>query len=84
MKRSALEVTSQSLAIVSQLLAIGIEVGLLAGGVYVYKKLTTKPVQETAKPAEEPLCTAVAAKEKEASFKERWDKLGRIFKAVVG
>lgn len=84
---TALVIAEQALAITSQLLAIGIEVGIVAGGVYIYKKLTDdKP--ETAPSAvlipSDVASEPIAAQSSEPTFRERWDKIGRIFKAVVG
>lgn len=78
--KSSLSVVSDSLGIVSQLLAIGIEVGIVAGGIYIFKKLT-KEEPVTYMPDNQ---EALAVQSKGPTFKERWDKIGRIFKAVIG
>ena len=75
MKSDALSVTANSLAIVAQLLAIGIEVGVIVGGVCIYKKLTaTEVVQIPQEPQN--------ASEKK-SWKEKWQKVKKIAKAVI-
>lgn len=94
MKHDALAVTTNSLAIISQLLAIGIEVGIVAGGFYIYKKLTDEPkVEAISAPLNmEPDAVLIpegyelvpVSKKKEPTFKERWEKIGKIVKAVVG
>ena len=88
MKENALAVTSQALAITSNLLAITIEVGIIVGGVVVYKKLTDKPKEEPQPQPQvqfaEPPVVIQEPYPKEPTFRERWDKIGRIFKAVVG
>ena len=96
MKTDALTATAQALAITSQLLAIGIEVGIVAGGFYIYKKLTTEQRTEEL-PAirhvddnmeailiPEGYELVPAKGKKELSFKERWEKIGKIVKAVIG
>lgn len=93
MKHDALAVTTNSLAIISQLLAIGIEVGIVAGGFYIYKKLADEPKSETvAMPINDGDAVIIpdgyelvpVSKKKEPTFKERWEKIGKIVKAVVG
>ena len=90
MKHEALSITANALAITSQLLAIGIEVGIVAGGFYIYKKLTDEPKEATV--ISDPDAVLVPEgyelvpinKKKEPTFKERWEKIGKIVKAVVG
>lgn len=94
MKHEALSVTANALAITSQLLAIGIEVGIIAGGFYIYKKLTDEPkIAEHAQVMNmDPDAVLVPEGyelvpikgKKELTFKERWEKIGKIVKAVVG
>ena len=93
MKHEALSITANALAITSQLLAIGIEVGIVAGGFYIYKKLTDEPkVEHTPIMNMDPDAVLVPEgyelvpinKKKEPTFKERWEKIGKIVKAVVG
>ena len=90
MKHEALSITANALAITSQLLAIGIEVGIVAGGFYIYKKLTDEPKEGTV--IGDPDAVLVPEgyelvpinKKKEPTFKERWEKIGKIVKAVIG
>jgi len=90
MKHEALSITANALAITSQLLAIGIEVGIVAGGFYIYKKLTDEPKEAAV--IGDPDTVLVPEgyelvpvnKKKEPTFKERWEKIGKIVKAVVG
>ena len=93
MKHEALSITANALAITSQLLAIGIEVGIVAGGFYIYKKLTDEPkIEHTLVMNMDPDAVLVPEgyelvpinKKKEPTFKERWEKIGKIVKAVVG
>ena len=91
MRTNALSVTSDCLTIVSQLLMIGIEAAIIGGGVYAYKKLTDAPRSVRMIPDDPDAVLVpegyqlVPIKDgKEPTFKERWDKIGRIFKAVVG
>lgn len=93
MKHEALSITANALAITSQLLAIGIEVGIVAGGYYIYKKLTDEPKIAEHTPVMNMEADAVLVPEgyelvpikgkKEPTFKERWEKIGRIVKAVL-
>lgn len=79
MKHEVLSVTSQALAITSQLLAIGIEVSIIAGGIYIYKKMVTPAMiiktdenpQQVDKPSEK------------KSWKEKWQKVKKIVSAVI-
>lgn len=60
-------ITAQALSITSQLLAIGIEVGILAGGYLLYKKLTEEPEQPVV----------------QQTPPSKFSKFKKIFKAVL-
>lgn len=84
---AALATTAQALAITSQLLAIGIEVGIIAGGFYIYKKITEDKPEAVPSAVLVPSDTTpvqIINQTQEPTFKQRWDKIGRIFKAVIG
>ena len=72
----ALAITAQTLAITSSLLAIGIEAGIIAGGYYIFKKMT-ETLDTTQKEA------AVVVQEPYPKKKTLRDKLGKI-KNIVG
>lgn len=81
MKHEALSVTSQALAITSQLLAIGIEVGVIAGGFYIYKKVKAEinPVPEQTEASKNHPEIEV----KKPTWKEKIAKAKKIMKAVI-
>ena len=72
MKHEALTVTAQALAITSQLLAIGIEVGIIAGGIYFYKKVIQEP-KETFSSTTSP-CIVLTESIPKKSWKEKFQK----------
>jgi len=85
MKHEALSVTSQALAITSQLLAIGIEVGVIAGGFYIYKKVRAELNPE---PEQTPLIHKDSddiqmVQVKKPTWKEKFAKAKKIVKAVI-
>lgn len=91
MRSTALSTTSDCLTIISQLLMIGIEVAFIGGGIYIYKKLTDEPakVQMVTSDPDAVLVPdgyelVPVGKKRESTFKERWEKIGKIVKAVVG
>lgn len=85
MKHEALSVTSQALAITSQLLAIGIEVGVIAGGFYIYKKVKAELNPE---PEQTPILhtdgeVGQIIQVKKPTWKEKFVKAKKIMKAVI-
>lgn len=72
---NALIVTSQALSITSQLLAIGIEIGIVAGGYFLYQKVKKELTEEEK--------VMVESKPEKKTFKERFGKISKIFKAVT-
>lgn len=82
-----LATTSQALAITSQILAIGIEATIIAGGFYIYRKFLAKPEISEKSGSDTVLVPEgyelVQTPKQETSFKERWEKFGRIFRAVL-
>ena len=68
----ALNLAVGTLAVTSQLLAIGIELGILAGGYYIFKKFVMEPDGE-----------GTAAAPVKAKWKDRIQKAKRIVKAVT-
>lgn len=81
-KHEALATTAQALAITSQLLAIGIEVGIIAGGFYIYKKVTEDSTKTDAVLVPEGMQLVPVQPEKK-SWKEKWQKVKKIAKAVI-
>ena len=73
---NALIVTSQALSITSQLLAIGIEIGIVAGGYFLYQKVKRELTEEEKPQVVEPVV-------KKKTLKERFSKVSKIFKAVT-
>ena len=73
---NALIVTSQALSITSQLLAIGIEIGIVAGGYFLYQKVKRELTEEEKTQVVEPVV-------KKKTLKERFSKVSKIFKAVT-
>ena len=73
---NALIVTSQALSITSQLLAIGIEIGFIAGGYFLYQKVKRELTEEEKPQVVEPVVT-------KKTLKERFSKVSKIFKAVT-
>lgn len=73
---NALIVTSQALSITSQLLAIGIEIGIIAGGYFLYQKVKRELTEEEKPQVVEPVVT-------KKTLKERFSKVSKIFKAVT-
>ena len=86
MKNNALAATSQALGIISQVLAIGIEVGLIAGGVYAVKKIKREFQKEPEVMVEVPEGMKLVPIEEEnnTTLKEKWNKAKKIVKAVIG
>lgn len=78
MKNDALSTAAQALAITSNLLAIGIEVGLIAGGIYIYKKIS-EPEQK-ALPDNTVMLIPAPSK---PTMKERLSKIKNIIKVVI-
>ncbi len=79
-----LSITANSLAIVAQLLAIGIEVGVIAGGVYVYKKFVVDEKKSTvSNTVDTENLVSVQPEPKKMTFKEKWQKVKKIAKAVI-
>ena len=72
---NALIVTSQALSITSQLLAIGIEIGIVAGGYFLYQKVKKELTEEKVQ-MEAPVM-------EKKTLKERFGKISKIFKAVT-
>lgn len=72
---NALIITSQALSITSQLLAIGIEIGIIAGGYFLFQKVKKEMESEP---------EVVAKIEQNTSFKQKMEKAKKIFKAVIG
>lgn len=72
---NALIVTSQALSITSQLLAIGIEIGIVAGGYFLYQKVKKEFTEEKTQ-VEAPVV-------EKKTLKERFGKISKIFKAVT-
>ena len=75
---NALIVTSQALSITSQLLAIGIEIGIVAGGYFLYKKVKKELTEEQIVPV-----MVVEQKPEKHGIKEKLCKVKKIFKAIV-
>lgn len=73
---NTLIVTSQALSITSQLLAIGIEIGIVAGGYFLYKKIKKELTEEKVQ-------TVAPVSENKKTLKERFSKVSKIFKAVT-
>lgn len=82
---SALVNASQALAITSQLLAIGIELGLIAGGIYIYKKFIAEKEPEKEQQIMVPEGTQIIQipYPNKPTFKEKFAKAKKIFMAVV-
>lgn len=76
----ALAITAQTLAITSNLLAIGIEVGVIAGGYYIFKKMTAK---EEA-PEKTEMIVERAPYPPKKTFKDKFNKIKNIIGAVIG
>ncbi len=80
----ALAATAQSLSIVSQLLAITIEVGIIAGGYFVYKKIKDETTEK-----KEPEVVLIpdgmqlVPVEQKPTFREKFEKAKKIFHAIV-
>ena len=84
MKHNPLETTSQVLTIISQIGLIGIEAGFIAGGYFLYKKITAedKLVQEVVEVPEGMQLVPVKEKKKQ-TWKQKWSKIRKIAKAVI-
>lgn len=82
----ALETTANALAITSSLLAIGIELGIIGGGYYIYKKFFADPEP---KKKEEPVVKVLASEDEtdilpaKNTPKEKLRKVGAIVRAVL-
>lgn len=95
MNRDPLSVAANALAVTSSLLAIGIEVGIIAGGFYIYRKVKNELAEEKTQEKKATVTTVlvdddgkpiVVYKEsypKKSALKERWAKVKKIFKAVT-
>lgn len=81
MKHEALATTAQALAITSQLLAIGIEIGIIAGGFYIYRKVTAENKPDAVLVPEGMQLVPVEPDKK--TWKEKWAKAKKIVKAVI-
>ena len=76
--------TAQCLNITSQLLAIGIEVAIIAGGYLLYKKIT-KELTEEEKTKNAIMVEQIPYPPKsKLTVKQMWTKTKKIFKAIVG
>lgn len=75
----ALETTANALAITSSLLAIGIELGIIGGGYYIYKKFFADPEPKKKK---EPVDETDILPTKNTP-KEKLRKVGTIVRAVL-
>lgn len=73
---NALIVTANALSVTSQLLAIGIEIGIIIGGYCLFKKAKEELL------AEEPQPT-IPVEESKPTFKQKLEKVKKIFHAVV-
>lgn len=74
---NALIVTAQALSITSQLLAIGIEIGIIAAGYFAYKKLK-KDFEETPK-----VEVVEPSKPEKKTLRQQFGKAKQIFKALT-
>lgn len=81
----ALETTANVLTITSSLLAIGIELGILGGGYYLYKKYLAEPKTKTVDST-----VRVLASEDDTDIiepkntpREKFRKVGSIIRAVL-
>lgn len=83
MKNSALNTATQALTLTSQLLAISIEIGIIAGGYYIYKKVNEPCVKHEADAVLVPDGYELVPVEKKPTLKEKWQKAKKIIKAVV-
>ena len=81
MKHESLALTAQALAITSQLLAIGIEVSIVAGGFYIYRKVTAEDKPDAVLVPEGMQLVPVEPEKK--TWKEKWQKVKKIAKAVI-
>lgn len=79
----ALETTANALAITSGLLAIGIELGLIGGGYYLYKKYLAEP--KNTDPTVRVLASEddVDISEPKNPPREKLRKVGSIIRAVL-
>ena len=78
----ALTATTQELAITSQVLAISIEVVVVVGGACLYKKLKNE-LWSKDDPATEVIHLVPAEPEQKTTFKQKWNKVMKIAKAVI-
>lgn len=78
---NALITTSQALSITSQLLAIGIEVGIIVGGYYIFRQVKKELSEE--EPVPQNVVAVVQAPEQPPTFKQRWDKAKKVIKAMT-
>lgn len=81
----ALETTANVLAVTSNLLAIGIEVGIIAGGYFLYKKYLAEPKQDGKSATVKVLASEdeTDISEQKPTVKDKLRKAGRILKAVL-
>lgn len=83
----ALIVTAQALSITSQLLAIGIEIGIIAGGYLVYQKVKkefeAEPEKTNISKNVDPNSVVLVPVSTRTTFKERWDKAKKIVRAFT-
>lgn len=76
--------TAQCLNMTSQVLAIGIEVAIIAGGYLLYKKITKELTEEEAKKEIVIEQVPYPPKSEKPTVKQMWTKTKKIFKAIVG
>ena len=80
---AALITTAQCLSITSQLLAIGIEVGILAGGYYVWQKIKKELEEPEPQPVPVIVTNDISSPTKKVGWKQKWAKVKSIVKAVT-
>lgn len=83
MKNSALNTATQALTLTSQLLAISIEIGIIAGGYYIYKKVNEPCAKHESDVVLVPDGYELVPVKKKPTLKEKWQKAKKIIKAVV-
>lgn len=83
MKNDALATTAQALSVISQILAITVEAGIIVGGYLIYKNITEKD-NEPQTGVQEGVVLVPIAYAGKTTFKEKMEKIKRIVKAVIG
>ena len=79
----ALFVTAQALSITSQLLAIGIEVTMLAGGYFLVRRLKREFEIEEEEHKRLEVDPATIQVKTKPTWKERWEKTKKIARALT-